>query len=342
MTRRALTLSLALVLAVVLALLGAFERVPYVVLSPGPAFDTLGKVGTTQVLTITGRRTYPTDGTLDLTTVSVLDDVTLAAALRAWFSSSEAVVPRELLYPPDQDQSETEQQNAQLMEQSHDAATTAALREVGVPGTTTVSVGEIAAGQPADGRLRVGDVLTSVDGAAVTDLSRLRALLNAKPPGSTVVVGYRRGGKAATVRMRTAAAADDPRRAVIGISATTTSTFPVKVDIELKDVGGPSAGLMFALGIVDKLEPGSLTGGRHIAGTGEITEDGTVGAIGGVPQKMRGARAVGATVFLVPADNCVEARGSRPDGLQLVKVSTLKGALAALALLRSGGAPPSC
>lgn len=342
MTRRGLTLILAGLLALALAIAGAAQPVPYVVLSPGPAFDTLGAVGSTPVLTITGHKTYPTDGTLELTTVSVLDDVTLAKALRAWFSSSEAVVPRELLYPPDQDREETQDQNAELMEQSHESATAAALRAVGIPGTTTVRVGEVAAGQPADGQLRVGDVLSTVDGTPVTGVTRLRDLLNAGPPGSVVVLRIVRAGKAATVRLRTAASSDDPSRAVIGISAKESSTFPVKVDIKLTDVGGPSAGLMFALGIVDKLEPGSLTGGRHVAGTGEITADGTVGAIGGVAQKLQGARDAGATVFLVPDANCEEARRSPPDGLALVRVKTLKDALASLAVLRSGGAPPAC
>ena len=342
MSRRALTLFLASLLAVGLAFVGAVQRVPYVVLSPGPAFNTLGTDGKTPVLTIRGHRTYATDGELDLTTVSVLDGVTLSQALRAWFSRSEAVVPRELLYPPDKDKSEADAESQQEMSQSHDDATTAALREVGIPGTTLVAVGAVAKGQPADGVLKAGDVLLTVDGKPVTVVARLRQLLNVGPPGTRVLVGYRRGGKADVVQLVTAAAKDDPKRAVLGITADVQSDFPVKVDIQLKDVGGPSAGLMFALGIVDKLEPGSLTGGRHVAGTGEIRPDGTVGAIGGVAQKMRGALAAGATVFLVPDGNCAEAKGSRPKGLQLIRVSTLKGALGALATLRTGGSPPSC
>lgn len=342
MTRRALTLTLAAFLAVGLAVLGAVQTVPYVVLSPGPAFDTLGSVGGTPVLTITGRTSYPTDGSLALTTVSVLDDVTLAQALVAWFDRDEAVVPRELLYPPDQDTEETKQQNAQQMEKSHDDATAAALRAVGLPVTTRVAVAGIEPGQPAEGRLVVGDVILTVDGRPVSGLSGLRSLLNAQPPGSRITLGVLRDGKRRQVFLSTAPAADDPRRAVLGISADETSSFPVKVDIKLKEVGGPSAGLMFALGIVDKLEPGSLTGGRRIAGTGEITADGTVGAIGGVAQKMRGAQAAGATVFLVPDGNCAEARRTAPEGLTLVRVATLKGALAALGQLRTGGTPPSC
>lgn len=342
MTRRALTLLLAAALALVLAIGGAVQTVPYVVLSPGPSFDTLGTVGKTPVLTITGRKTYPTDGTLSLTTVSVLDDVTLAQALVAWFDGSEAVVPRELLYPPDQDRKETETENTQQMQQSHDDATAAALRAVGLPVTTRVSIGEIVAGQPAEGRLVVGDVLVTVGGKPVADVQRLRTLLNEQPPGSRVDVVVLRKGVRRTVHLTTVAAADDPRRAVIGVSARETSSFPVKVDIQLKDVGGPSAGLMFALGIVDKLQPGSLTGGRKVAGTGEITSDGTIVAIGGISQKMRGAQEAGASVFLVPDKNCEEARRTRPDGLLLLRVKTLKGAIAALGQVSSGGSAPTC
>jgi PDZ domain-containing protein len=341
-SRRFLTLSMASVLAVGLALSGGWFTVPYVVLSPGPAFNTLGTVGATDVLSVKGHATYPTDGTLDLTTVSVADHVTLFEALSGWFSASEAVVPRELIYPPDRSTKQTDEESRQQMQQSQDDAVSAALHQLGIPGTTAVTVGSVAKGKPADGRLQPGDVLTTVDGAKVTDVNRLRALLSGPAIGSTVVVGYVRQGKPGTVSLVTVASTETPPRGIIGIAATERTRFPVTVDISLKDVGGPSAGLMFALGIIDKLEPGSLTGGRHVAGTGEITPDGQVGPIGGIAQKMRGALKAGATVFLAPADNCREAKRSKPAGITLVKVATLKQALAALATLRSGGTPPSC
>ncbi|WP_069811098.1 S16 family serine protease [Streptomyces sp. TP-A0874] len=120
----------------------------------------------------------------------------------------------------------------------------------------------------------------------------------------------------------------------------------VRVKLSLAQVGGPSAGLMFALGIVDKLDGdgrgGDLTGGRTIAGTGTITEHGAVGAVGGVPLKTRAAVRDGATVFLVPKQECAEAQASLPHGLRLIPVSTLKGAVSALKALDSGGRVPSC
>lgn len=344
MSRRAFTTLLTALLAVLLAAAGSVKTVPYVKLSPGPAFNTLGTVGASEVLTISGGRTYPTDGALDATTVSVTDHVTLFEALGGWLSGSDAVVPRELVYPPDQDQKQTDQQNAQDMRQSQDDATIAAMKVLGIAGTIQVSVGAITAKGPSDGHLRVGDVLTTVDGKKVTDVQALRRLISARTPGQTVVIGYLRAGKPGTVTLATVPTPDAEHRAVIGIQASTSSHFPVQVDIRLKDVGGPSAGLMFALGILDKLQPGSLTGGRVVAGTGEIAQDGKVGAIGGIAQKMRGALRAEphATVFLVPAANCVEAKRTRPDGLQLIRVSTLQNALDSLKTLREGGTPPTC
>jgi PDZ domain-containing protein len=155
-----------------------------------------------------------------------------------------------------------------------------------------------------------------------------------------VTIGFLRKGVAGSVVLTTISSGGDAPRAIVGVTPDEESA--VKVDIELKDVGGPSAGLMFALGIIDKLGPDNLTGGKNVAGTGTISGDGQVGAIGGIAQKMRGAKAQGATVFLAPAENCADAAANRPSGLTLVKVSTLHGALAALATLRSGGTPPSC
>ena len=353
MSRRALTLLLGGLLALGLTLAGAVQTVPYVALTPGPAFNTLGKVDGSSVLTITGRPTYPTTGALDLTTVSLQDHITLFEAVRGWLSSSEAVIPREVVFPPNQTSQQTEKDNLREMSQSHDDATTAALRQLGFPFAVTVQAVKAA---PAQGRLAVGDRITSVDGRPVKDAISLSTLVSSRSPGQPVVIGYTRAGKAATVTLTTASAQDSEKspdsdgsqqahgskpRAVIGVTLD-EAPVGVKVDIELKDVGGPSAGLMFALGIIDKLGPESLTAGRTIAGTGTIDGSGTVGEIGGIAQKMRGAKARGATVFLSPAGNCSDAKANKPGGLTLVKVSTLQGALDALATLRAGGTPPGC
>jgi PDZ domain-containing protein len=130
---------------------------------------------------------------------------------------------------------------------------------------------------------------------------------------------------------------------VVGVSlGSPTYVFPFKVTINLANVGGPSAGMMFALAIIDKLTPDALTGGRFIAGTGEIEPTGQVQPIGGIQQKMAGARAAGATIFLTPASNCVNTVGAVPAGMRLVKVSTLAGAVSALQAIKNGQPVPSC
>jgi PDZ domain-containing protein len=341
-SRRALTLLLASVLAFGLLLAGGFQRVPYVALSPGPAVNTLGGSGADAVLSISGAPTYDATGSLDLTTVSVQSPLSLFQALAGWVSQRQAVVPREYVFPPDQTRQEQTKHDTEEMLQSQDDATTAALTELGIPALVTVSVADVAKGAPAAGKLNPGDVLTAVDGAKVKDAPSLRALISKHQPGDAVSIGYTRNGKAGTATITTRVSADAPRHAVIGIQTSQTASFPITVDIRLKDIGGPSAGLMFALGIIEKLGKDSLTGGRNIAGTGTISMDGKVGRIGGIVEKMLGAKDAGASVFLAPTGNCQEAKGNKPAGLTLVRVVTLKDALSSLATLRAGGTPPSC
>ncbi len=346
MSRRGLTLLLASLLAVGLTLAAAVAKVPYVALGPGPAYDTLGSVSGVPVITVRGRTTYPTTGQLDLTTVGVVPQLTLAEALKDWFDDDLAVVPREVVYPADETDAEVDAENTQAMQTSQDSATTAALRQLGIPISTEVLVGEVSEGAPATGKLQVGDVVTSVDGRPVADGKALQRAVSAVAPGSVVDIAYRRAGKAASAAITTGSVTDPDAtapRAVIGVRPQDRIVkYPFDVTISLREVGGPSAGLMFALGLTDKLDPVALTGGRHVAGTGEITPDGVVRPIGGIPQKLLGARKRGATVFLTPAANCAEALGALPAGLQLIRVTTLKDALQGLRALRDGGTPTGC
>ena len=345
MTRRALTLSLGSVLAVGLGLGGLVTEVPYVALEPGPTYNTLGAEGTEDgkpVIEIEGRPTFAPAGRLDLTTVQVTQSLTLGAAIWGWFSREQAVLPRELVYPPDQTDEQVDAANRESMEQSRDTATAAALREVGIR-SEVVTVAQVPDG-PSTGKLQVGDRLVEVDGDAVLDGIGLRQLIGTREPGRPVTIGYRRGTSAEVreVVITTAASPDDPSRPVIGVVTEPTPVRDLNVTINLSEVGGPSAGLMFALGIVDKLDRVDLTGGRFVAGTGAIEADGTVRPIGGIAQKLIAARRKGATVFLVPADNCDEARAAAPDGLQLVKAGTLREALVGLRVIRDGGDPVGC
>ena len=343
MSRRTLTLLLASVLALGLALAGSVAQVPYVAYYPGPTYNTTGEVGGQQLISITGRESFPTDGQLDLTTVDVRQNITLAAALQAWFRSETAVVPRELVFPPDKTPEQVAEDNVASMRRSKDTAIAAALTSLGIPVETAVVVTTVSEGAPATGKLQVGDVLTSVNDQPVDDGTELRTLITQDAPGSTVEVGYDRAGTPGeAVIVTEAAAGETPPRAVIGVLTEERVDPPFEIEIALDNVGGPSAGLLFALGIIDELGPQSLTGGRYVAGTGTIDAQGTVGAIGGIPQKLIAARRKGAVAFLVPKDNCAEAVANAPEGLALIRVGTLADALTGLEALREGGAPALC
>jgi PDZ domain-containing protein len=315
--------------------------VPYVALEPGPTVNTLGREDGKDVITITGTRTSTSEGELNLTTINVASRLNLGAAVRYWLDDTRAVVPREAVYPTGQSVRQTNQQNERLFQQSQSSAETAALRKLGYP--VAVTVVELADGSPAAGKLMKGDVITAVAGEPVTSVAGLREKLAERKPGEVVGIGYRRGGTAATVPITLGRADDDANRPVIGVQAENEQPHPFTVTFDIDRIGGPSAGLMFALAIVDKLETADLTGGLVIAGTGSIDDEGRVGPIGGIPQKMIAAREEArATVFLVPARNCEEAVRSAPAGLRLVRVETLDSALTALADLRADRDPPAC
>jgi PDZ domain-containing protein len=344
-SRRTLTLLLSGVLAIGLVLVATVVRVPYVALAPGPTFNTLGADQSGKpVISVAGHAVYNDNGHLNMTTISVVTPLTLAQALRGWFRHDYAVVPRDVIYPPDETADQVQKQDAADFKNSQTSATTAALRYLGVHGTVHVLVESISKGAPASGLVQVGDEIAKVDGKPVPDAKGLRALIGARQPGQPVQLELLRGGKPVDVTVGTASTTDKDGtvRPVIGVTTSERTDYPVQVTISLGDIGGPSAGLMFALGIIDKLEPGSLTNGRFIAGTGTIDDDGAVGPIGGIQQKLIGARSKGASVFLVPAANCAEALTSPPKGLKLVKVTSLRDALAELHDLQTGAATTPC
>jgi PDZ domain-containing protein len=316
--------------------------VPYVVLQPGPTWDTLGE-GTNggPVIEVEGdAEVSEGTGQLHLTTVSVQPDISLLDAIYAWFDEDEAVVPEALVYPPEQSREEIEQRNAEQFTRSQSDAQVAALSYLGYPSAVTVA--RVVEGTPAAGVLEPGDVIASVDGTEVTEATELQEAITAHPVGTALTVGYLRDGESGTAEITTAAVGDGDDTPRIGVEVTHEIDAPFELHIELERIGGPSAGLMFALGIIDTLEPEDLTGGEIIAGTGSIDAEGNVGAIGGVPQKLVAARGIGAVAFLVPSANCAEARANAQPGLTLVKVDILSDALAGLTALREGRDPITC
>lgn len=312
--------------------------VPYAVLKPGPAINTLGMQGGKPMITVTGHATYPAEGTLDLTTVTVVGGpggkLTIADVILGVLDPSIAVVPEQDVFPTGQTQQQNRQQNQQEMATSQEQATAAALTELGITVPTTMTISQVSPQVPAATVLHPGDVLLAVNGVKTPDLTAVRTQLQKVTAGGAVTLALRRDGTQRTVTTRTSRSEDG--RTVLGILIDPTFHFPFTVKIQIDDIGGPSAGMMFALGIIDVLTPGSMTGGRRIAGTGTIDSDGTVGKIGGIQEKMIGARDAGARWFLAPKDDCDEVAGRVPGGLHVIKVSTLHEARRAVAAIAAG------
>jgi Lon-like protease len=342
-TRRTATLVASIVVLVIsLGLVTAFP-VPFVSFSPGPVKDTLGESKGKPVIEITGHQTFPTSGQLDLTTVSVTSperELTLPQAMRNWLDPHHDLFPRDIIYPPDQTADEVEEQNTAEMTGSQDSAIAAALQAANVPFHPKVST--VAKDSPADGKLKAGDVVLAVDGVTVSQVSQVGELVRKHKVGENVVFLIRRGSAEQTLQLKTAASPGEATRPMVGITIGIDSKVKVTVNLG-QDIGGPSAGTAFALAIYDKLTPGALLEGKHVAGTGTIDALGQVGAIGGIQQKIAGAKEDGATVFLVPAPNCEAALHADVKDIQLVKVSTLSDAISALKAIGSGsGTVPTC
>lgn len=340
MTRRTISLVAAGVVLTALLAVAFFAPMPYVVMSPGLTENTLGSYKNTKVIDINGHKTFPTSGHLDLTTVSVTSpdySPRISEVLSAWWNKNDIVVPRDVAYPPNESTQQVQQQNQRDMTSSQDSAIAAGLAEDGIQ-SVSVTVNDVEKGAPADGVLEKGDVITKVDGTPMHSVTATQNAVLSTKPGDDVTLVITRDGKRQTITLTTAPSQDDPSKGRIGVALgeSVNPPFPVKITLG-EDIGGPSAGMMFALAIYDTLTPGALTGGKYIAGTGTITSDGTVGVIGGIQQKIAGAHREGATVFLVPAGDCAEAVQSPfADDVQLVKVNTLDDAVKALEGLKSG------
>jgi len=346
----------AVSLAIALVVLFALTLMPsaYVIQQPGPVYNTIGTAQNAEgedvpLIEVDGAETYETGGSLDLTTVQVVGNrewtprwIQLAAA---WLDPSKAVVPLDSVFPQGTTSEQRTEQNAMLMVDSQADATAAALRQLGYDIGSRIQVVSLTDESPARGALREGDVITTADGEDVTDVTRLRELIQASE-GEPIEIGYLRDDEPGAAEITpTRAVIDGAEAWAIGVSLTTDyDDFPVDVHIQLDNVGGPSAGTMFALGIIDVLTPGEATGGEDIAGTGTIDGAGEVGPIGGIRQKLHGARAAGAEWFLAPRDNCDQVVGHEPDGLTVVSIATLDEAVDAVEAIADGDADglPSC
>ncbi|WP_238010153.1 site-2 protease family protein [Dactylosporangium sp. AC04546] len=342
MRRRGLTVLFGALLLLVLSWQATVVKVPYVEMGPGPTYNTLGtdtgKPDGKPIINVSGVPVTKSAGELRMTTVSVQPDLTLLDAMIGWFKDDRAVVPRELIYPPDRTEQQVQDDNARDFQESQTSAETVALKELGYP--VQVTVGEVTEGYPAAGQLQKDDVITAIDGTAVTSVNKLTELVRAKPADVPRQVEFKRGTETKTVSLTTKKGDDGNPR--LGVVVAAKQPHPFELSIQLDKIGGPSAGLMFTLGIIDTIKPEDLTGGYIIAGTGTIDEEGNVGPIGGIPQKLVAAKAAKAKFFLTPAANCAEAMDNPQSGLPLVKVTTLDDALTALEQVRAGRTPALC
>ena len=312
--------------------------VPYVVERPGPTYNTLGQSQGSPVIKVSGRETYPAAGNLDLTTVYVSggpsSPVSVLSAFSAWLDPSKAVYPEELIYPTGTTKEEAEEQSSVAMTTSQENAVASALNELDIPFGQQLQAAGLSEDSAAAGKVEPGDILKAINGREITSLAVIQEELAAGKGAAATVVVERDGQQVTQV---ITPKDNGTGRFILGVMLKYLFTFPFDVEISLEKVGGPSAGLMFSLGIIDTVTPGDLTGGKHVAGTGTITPDGLVGPIGGIGQKMQGARSGGATLFLAPAANCGEVVGNIPDGLHVVKVENLAEARRAVELAGSGG-----
>ena len=346
MTQRIWAGLLALALAIGVWASAIDERLPFVTEAPGVTVNVLGEHDGKPVIQVTGHKVYRDDGQLRLTTVYVtLPDtkLNLFRVMQAYLSPDDAVVPYTSIYAPQTTNESDKKEGAQQMTSSQDAAVAAALRELGYDIRTVPGVAAVGKGTPADGVLEAGDLILSIDGVRLRTLTALRNAIQKVPDGRSVPLRIKRDGTTQTVEV-TPTVQDD--RKIIGVDiASAIVRFPFEVSLNIDtQIGGPSAGLMFALGIYDTLTPGSLTGGETIAGTGTLDLSGKVGPIGGIDQKIAASREAGAKIFLVPADNCRDVADARRGDMRLVKVSTMSDAVESVKTWEAdhGATLPSC
>jgi len=346
--RPTLTWSLLILLAAAM-----FIPVPYVMSAPGPVFNTIGEVNDIELISISGAPSYPTEGELDMTTVSEFggpqDGLEMFQAIWGWVSPERKVVPRESVYPEGETEAENAARNVEAFSTSQSYAIAAAMDYLEQPINEQVIVTSVGMGTPAQDKLRAGDEILEVDGVVMTAPEQVVDAVRSKPIGTELNFSLVRSGSKLDVIVTSSTRPDDPATEQdeatipyigIGIDVNYSADFEIKFGVT--GVGGPSAGMMFAIGIVDKLTPGALTQGKIIAGTGTIDPDGNVGEIGGIQQKLIGARDAGAVLFLAPQGNCDEVIGYIPDGLTVASVATLEDAMTAVAAFNSGAQVTTC
>jgi len=310
-----------------LALVAWNIELPYLAFSSGPVSDAADAVTAEQV------DIFPPDGELLMLTV-VSQDVNVFEALIAGLDPTIDLVPKEAYRPPDESDEEYRQRVLSQMDDSQQRAITVALGYLGydmVP--IDVLITDLIDEAPSSTVLQIGDSVNAFDGIEILRGTDLTDALLGHQPGDLVEMDITREGTQRLVEVELAERPDEPGGAMIGITVGELTEPPFPVSIEAGAIGGPSAGMMHTLAIVDTLTPGELTQGHVIAGTGTIAYDGTVGNIGGIRQKVVGAEAAGAEYVLVPEGNYEEALTAERRAIEIVPVETIQDALAFLETL---------
>jgi PDZ domain-containing protein len=331
MTQRNLAAVLAAPLLIGLWVVVLTQPLPYVTYKPGVTVNVLGDPDGEPIIQVSGHKAYRDDGEMRMTTVFVSRPkpatVNLFQLMQAWVSRDDAVYPYDAVYAEDTTQKSSEAEGRAEMASSQDLAVAAAMEELGFQVEIAV-VANVIDDEPAAGILQTGDEIAAVNGTKIDGASAVGEAVAATPGGQDVELDIVRKGEKQSVSITPKVQDGKP---YIGIELTSRFEFPFDVSLHIDpDIGGPSAGLMFSLGIYDTLTPGSMTDGQVIAGTGTIDADENVGPIGGIQQKIAGAREAGAQLFMVPPDNCDDALDAQNGDMTLVRADTMHDAVAAI------------
>ncbi len=315
---------------VVLALLTPLAwlvNLPYFAASAGPTDDAVDAVIVEEDFPI-----FQPEGELILLTVS-LQPVNLYEAAIALFDQKIDLIEKELLRPQGETDTEARQRALRAMDRSKDIAIAVALAELGLEETLAegVKVVGVFREAPAFETLANGDLVVEMESEPIRTVEDIRRILESRQPGESVEMTVVRDGEHILLNFELHENPELPDRAMVGITASTA--YPI--DIDSSNYGGPSAGMIYTLAVMDLLEEGELTDGRVVAGTGTISLDGSVGAIGGIRQKLVAAEAAGADVVLVPRDNYDEAT-TAPVDVEIVAVGTISEAVSYLREGRTG------
>lgn len=344
--RRLIALYSVLSVLILVGLLGFLPTSDYVIESPGPVLNVNGKLEGKDIISVKNTNIPTTP--LAMTTVSVqgCDDkgINYWHLIKAKLTSSDAVVERDNVCPKNISEKTVSQMNAAQMTVSQDSAVVAAWQLTKPDAKFTLTV-EQAVTDSAKQAFNKGDKLVSIVDAdsksvQITSYKQLREVLEKLTPGKPIKLTIERGSTTQEVSVVGAKPEDSSRKgAMLGITLNVNPPTGHEVTYAVENIGGPSAGMIFALDIAQRLEGKNYAGTTPVAGTGTIDLSGNVGAIGGIKQKMLGAKDEGYKVFLAPAANCADVVGNEPKGMTVIPVSTLSEARTAMQRVAAGQAP---